>query len=48
MERFKEEWKEIRKLSELSLIAPLSDRQFKRMKELADMVNLKGGEIPRL
>jgi len=47
LENFKEMWKEIRKLSEYSLEHPLNEEQYGRMMELADKLNIKGGQIPR-
>jgi len=44
---FKADWKEIRELSDLSLKAPLSDEQYKRMMALAKILNIGGGKIPR-
>jgi len=47
-EELKQDWKRIRELSDYSLEHPLDAKQYEEMMGLAEKLNIKGGQIPRM
>ena len=40
--------KELKGISDVSLMRPLTEKEYKRMRLLQDMLNFHGGEVPLL